>query len=255
MSRKHYSVSQIGKYQQCGMKYYYHYIEKRPVRPISDYALHGSSVDDAANNHFDQVIEDDIGYTQSQFIDQAVNYHDENVDNYELVATKNKDESRDRVAVIGKTYHISYADQFKPLQTQFKVEQKHNADTDFIGYIDLLTADAKVVDNKVKKSMPMNQDTMHNVLPRDLQLVKYADMTNTSVVGMAVVTNTKTPKAEYFEAKVTKQDKVITNNLIKRVTDAIEANVFTPTDSKNWWCGAKWCDFWDICEFGKRRKI
>ena len=254
MKRNYYSVSQITKYQQCGMKYYYHYVEGRPVRPISDYALHGSSIDDAANSHFDGVIENDKGHTISQFVDTAVDFHDTNVDKYELVATKDKSESRDRVSILGKTYHISYAKKFDPMITQYKVHEQHNNHKDFIGYVDLLTVDAKVVDNKVKKSMPMTQETMQNVLSRDLQLVKYADMTDMDTVGMAVVTNTKNPKAEYFEATVTKQDKVITNKLIKRVTDAIEANVFTPTDSQNWWCSAKWCDFWDTCDFGKRRK-
>ena len=54
--RDHLSVSQIRKYLNCGMQYYYSYVEGIRSAPTGS-MIRGLSVDTAANNHFSKKIE------------------------------------------------------------------------------------------------------------------------------------------------------------------------------------------------------
>ena len=50
-TRSYLSVSQIRKYMNCGMQYYYRYVEGMSEK-MGSAVLRGSSVDNAANEHF-----------------------------------------------------------------------------------------------------------------------------------------------------------------------------------------------------------
>ena len=69
--RSYLSVSQIRKYMTCGMQYYYRYVEGIPEK-MGSAVLRGTSVDNAANEHFLKQAQTNKGLTQSQFVDFAV---------------------------------------------------------------------------------------------------------------------------------------------------------------------------------------
>ena len=252
--RPHLSVSQISKYLSCGIQYYYRYILKvPPQRAPTEYMLHGSSVDHSANEHFGDIkVNQTTGLDNTAFVEQAVEYHDTNVDDHELM-NHTKDASRDQVWRMSNVYHQTHAQAFKPKEVQYKFQVEYSDTTDFIGYADLITADGKIIDNKISKRVTLNEGNAQNSLSNNLQLVKYADMYGSDEVGLAIVSNTKEPRAYYFQASVSPKDKERLNNVIKRVYEGITKEVFTPPPEGSWWCSAKWCDYWNICEFGGKR--
>jgi hypothetical protein len=65
-----------------------------------------------------------------------------------------------------------------------------------------------------------------------------------------VFTKTKNPAVQVLETTRTHEDVFALYGLIGEVWQAIQREVFTPTDPGNWWCHPKYCGFWDVCEYG-----
>ena len=64
--------------------------------------IRGSSVDKAANDHFDIKADNGVGLKRNDFVDLAVSEHDNNAEVAEMDITKQT--SRDRLAEISKKY-------------------------------------------------------------------------------------------------------------------------------------------------------
>jgi len=246
-TRSYLSISQIRKYMNCGMQYYYRYVEGMSEK-MSSSVLRGSSVDNAANEHFLLKAKTNKGLSQSQFVDFAVDSHnkgqDDEIYDWEKDDFK-KSESKDRTSKLAETYHKDFGDKFNASKVQVELSAVDSEGEEFKGFADLITVDGIVVDNKVKK---------RNVTPdltRDIQLVKYADMANVDKVGMAVVQDIATPKTHYHSADISQNDKDRVNKRISHVKSAIKNRVFLPAPEGSWACTQKWCSFWEICEFGK----
>ena len=245
--RSYLSVSQIRKYMTCGMQYYFRYVEGIPEK-MGSAVLRGTSVDNAANEHFSLQAQTNNGLTQSQFVDFAVDVHEKEQDSDTFDWEKDditKDKSKDRTSKLAATYHKDFGDKFKAKEVQVELVQVDNDGEEFKGFADFITVDGVIVDNKVKK---------RNVTPdltRDVQLVKYADMANVDKVGMAVVQDLDTPKTFYHHAEVTQDHKDRVNKRIEHVKSGINNQVVMPAPEGSWACTQKWCSFWEICEFGK----
>jgi len=246
-TRSYLSVSQIRKYMNCGMQYYYRYVEGMSEK-MGSAVLRGSSVDNAANEHFLKQAVTNQGLTEVQFVDFAVNVHEKEQDSETFDWTKDdvtKNKSKDRTSKLAATYHKEFGGMFKAKDVQVELVSVDDDGEEFKGFADFITVDGIVVDNKVKK---------RNVTPdltRDVQLVKYADMANVNKVGMAVVQDLDSPKNFYHQANVTQDHKDRVNKRIQHVKSGIKNKVFMPAAEGSWICTQKWCSFWDICEFGK----
>ena len=238
------SVSQVRTYLLCGMKYYFQYFEKIKTFPTGP-MIRGSSVDKAANDHFDIKADNGVGLKRKDFVDHAVSEHDNNAEVAEMDITKQT--SRDRLAEISKKYHVTHAQKLTPLSknaVQLKINGDIGLDIPVLGFADLITKDGVVIDNKVRKQNRVND------LTKDIQLVTYADVGNFSKVGIALVTDNKNPKAEIYTAQISDSSKSLVRERIKSVRNGIKKKGFLPAPEGSWYCSEKWCSFWNICPYG-----
>ena len=243
--RDHLSVSQIRKYLNCGMQYYYSYVEGIRSAPTGS-MIRGLSVDTAANNHFSKKIENNKGIELSDFVEIAVAEHESKQDETDFsVDALDKNQSKDRVSSLAGVYHRSHGEVFVPESVQIKLETVNVNGEKFLGYADLITVDGIVVDNKVRKRH------VAPVLSRDIQLVKYAGMSGKRDVGIAIVADVKEPRAYYYQEKITDKHIDIVDKKIDWVKLGIENGIFLPAPEGSWYCSEKWCSYWNICEFGK----
>ncbi len=251
-NREHFSISQVNEYLKCGMSYYYKYVEGLPLKPMGHKALQGSAIDDSSNKHFTKkIMLDDQGMNEQDFIDNAVYYHDTNKEEHSF--DEPIPNSRDKVARLGKLYHETHAQTIDAFSVQSKLETTMEDTKKFLGYADLVTTDGTVIDNKVTGKLMATENNVYDKLSRHIQIVKYADILNLDSVGLAVLHNLKTPVAYFFKTKITTTDKAIVNKRIEMVWNSIKARHFLPTASDSWACSEKWCSFYDICEFGRKR--
>tara|TARA_R110002012_G_scaffold70690_3_gene181800 strand:- start:142 stop:888 length:747 start_codon:yes stop_codon:yes gene_type:complete len=244
MTKPHISQSQVNKYLKCGLQYKYHYIDKKK-KPSNGYMLRGSAIDNSANVHFQNKIEGGKGVSSSQFVDYAVNYHDENSEDIEFDIPKNK--SRDAVSELSAVYYEGFGT-MEPSSVQLKLEQKYDDDLDFIGYADMWFPDKSLVlDNKVwMRDKRANPD-----LTKDIQMVKYAEILGAKQVGLSVVTYVnRVPKVKLIIQDITQKHIEVVKRRIDKAVEGIRKEVYTPPDQSVWWCSEKWCQHWDECDFG-----
>tara|TARA_R100000808_G_scaffold18893_1_gene41251 strand:- start:3794 stop:4543 length:750 start_codon:yes stop_codon:yes gene_type:complete len=242
--KPHISQSQVNKYLKCGLQYKYHYVDK-VKKPSNGYMLRGSAIDNSANVHFQNKIEGGKGISSSQFVDYAVNYHDENSKDVEFDIPKDK--SRDTVAHLSGAYHEGFG-MMTPSSVQLKLEQKYDDELDFIGYADMWFPDKSLVlDNKVwmrdKKTDPD--------LTKDIQMVKYAEILGAKQVGLSVVTYANgVPKVKLILQDITQKHIEVVRRRVDKAVEGIRKEVYIPPDQSVWWCSEKWCQHWDECDFG-----
>ena len=244
MTKPHISQSQVNKYLKCGLQYKYHYIDKKK-KPSNGYMLRGSAIDSSANVHFQNKIEGGKGVSSSQFVDYAVNYHDENSEDVEFDI--NILQSRQHVANLSKVYYEGFG-MMEPSSVQLKLEQKYDDDLDFIGYADMWLPDKSLVlDNKVwMRDKRANPD-----LTKDIQMVKYAEILGAKQVGLSVVTYVnKVPKVKLIIQDITQKHIEVVKRRIDKAVEGIRKEVYTPPDHSVWWCSEKWCQHWDECDVG-----
>ena len=244
MTKPHISQSQVNKYLKCGLQYKYHYVDK-VKKPSNGYMLRGSAIDNSANVHFQNKIEGGKGVSSSQFVDYAVNYHDENSEDIEFDIPKNK--SRDAVSELSAVYYEGFGT-MEPSSVQLKLEQKYDDDLDFIGYADMWFPDKSLVlDNKVwMRDKRANPD-----LTKDIQMVKYAEILGAKQVGLAVVTYVnRVPKVKLIIQDITQKHIEVVKRRVDKAVEGIRKEVYTPPDHSVWWCSEKWCQHWDECDFG-----
>ena len=255
MDKPHISISQVNKYNTCGMQYKFHYIDKIKI-PYSARMLRGNCVDSSANLHFAKKLEDGKGITKDKFIDNAVNYHNDksmwsHVDTVYTYDDLSETESMDATSGLAETYYEGFGG-FEPISVQQKIEVPYDSQLNFLAFTDLVIKNQEkgtpiLIDNKVRAKDRYNED-----LTRDIQLVKYADLLGYSEVGLAVTSyNNGKPKVILKLADITKKDKDMVNKRIDKTVEGIRKEVFNPVPTGNWVCTPKWCGFYEMCEFGK----
>jgi len=230
------------------MKYYFRYVEEiKP--PLNGAMLRGLSVDKAANGHFLIKASDKIGMKTKDFIDLAVDQHDELADEVQLEITKS--ESRDTVSRLSNLYHKTHGKNLVPKSEesiQVKLIGDMGMQVPVIGFADLITEDDMIVDTKVR-----SQNRALD-LSRDIQLITYSKITNISKVAIAQVVDTKEPKSDLIVHEVNELSINSVSQKIRSVSGAIRKRVFLPAPEGSWYCSKKWCFYWNICPYGESSK-
>lgn len=123
-----------------------------------------------------------------------------------------------------------------------------------VGFIDMIQNDGIPIDIKTsskkwsqEQADTSLQPTFYLAALEQLQMVKLP-----AKFKYIVFTKTKNPAVQVLETTRTHEDVFALYGLIGEVWQAIQKEVFTPTDPGNWWCHHKYCGFWDVCEYGGR---
>lgn len=121
-----------------------------------------------------------------------------------------------------------------------------------VGFIDMIDLDGIPIDIKTS-----SQKWTQERADADLQATFYlAALEQAGMVQLPakfrfiVFTKTKHPDVQIIETVRTHADVFALYGLVNEVWQAIQREVFTPTDPSNWWCSHKYCGFWNVCEYG-----
>jgi len=121
-----------------------------------------------------------------------------------------------------------------------------------IGYIDAIGIDGVPIDFKTA-SKKWTQDQADTSLQPTFYLASLEQMgliTLPAKFRYIIFTKTKYPAVQILETTRTHQDVFNLHGLIGEVWQSIAKETFLPTDPSNWWCGAKYCGFWEVCDYG-----
>ncbi len=177
-------------------------------------------------------------------------------DEKEAGVEKTKGEAIDTAAKLSLLHHHDLAPKIEPVHVErlFRLELK-NFPRDLIGYIDI--QEPKTIrDVKTSSKSPAADEA-----DKSLQLTLYGlaakvvDGVAPSSYALDYLVKKKAPEAKTLTTERTDED---FKNLLRRVEVAsklVESGIFYPTDPSNWWCSARWCGYYDRCEFGARKKV
>lgn len=247
---KHLSVSQLRTYYMCGYRWFFQTASPdRIYAPGWSARLRGSSMDAAANEHYEKKAEDGEGFTLNQFVERAVHEHDQGLDMTMFEREMPETKSKDRTAKLAKEYHTSFGQIFTP-RSREEVQETITYETEGLnipvkGVIDLVAANGMVVDNKVKKKASSQAD-----VHRDFQLTTYAMFKGATDVALAIITDENNPKAVFVPSTRTPENIERLKHRYNTAYQGIMSNTFDPAPEGSWYCNEKWCPYWNICPYG-----
>tara|TARA_R110002110_G_scaffold260901_3_gene476715 strand:- start:72 stop:887 length:816 start_codon:yes stop_codon:yes gene_type:complete len=262
--RDYISASQINTYLNCGRKFMYRYVEGLKIPTSSGPLIRGRAIDETANDHFVEKADEkasgfDKGLEKTDFVDLAVSNHDKIADEQHPDGwASESDISRDKTSKFADLYHGSHGKRLKAkdvdsVQKEIKAnikfpetDYREGIETEFLGYIDLIGADNTVVDNKVK-----GRNTYGN-LARDLQMSLYSWVTGIKDIAIALVLDKKVPEAKYITSTVPEASHTAIQGKVYDVLNGIKHGVFLPAPEGSWVCSSKFCEFWNICDYGDK---
>lgn len=168
-------------------------------------------------------------------------------------------DAKDQAVQLARVHHKELAPSLKPTHVErfFRLELK-GFPYDMIGYIDVQEGSDAVRDTKTTGKSPSQQDADGSI-----QLTTY---------GLAVKASDGKAPAKYTldglvkgrkggvslaiaETQRTEGDFRSLLHRVELAAKIIERGAFYPTDPTNWWCSARWCGYWDRCEFGGRHRV
>ena len=262
--RDYISASQIKTYLDCGRKYMYRYEQGLKIPSSSGALIRGRAIDETANDHFVKKADEhaetfDSGLERDDFVDLAVSNHDKIADEVPPDNwNKEADTSRDKTSKFADLYHGTHGKKLKAkdvdsVQKEVRAtinfpetEISKGMEVNFLGYIDLIGADNTVVDNKVK-----GRNSYGN-LARDLQMSLYSWVTGIKKVAIALILDKKIPESKYLTRNIPQSGHTAVQNKLYDVVNGIEKGVFLPASEGSWVCSSKFCEFWNICDYGEK---
>jgi len=256
--RKYFSISEIKAALQCGAQHHFRYV-RRIRKPTPLDLVRGSAYDAALRvlyegrlNGQERSLEEAQAAADAYF-DQAV--AEEEIDWGGAEPARALDEVRALVRKAVQLYYEQIWPDIRPaaFQDRFEIEFE-DVDWTFVGYIDLVTVEAEVWDDKLYTRTP-TQDAVD----QDLQLTAYALGHQLKYgrlptrLGIQAVVLTKTPKVVRIPTQRTQEDVDWFLGLLGETVRMIEAGIVVPRPG-GWYCSPTQCQYWAECRamFGGR---
>lgn len=243
LPRDHISVSQIRMYLRCPAQYYFRYVENIKVPPSGPLVL-GKAVHAGLEYYFWEKLFFGTEARPALVLDVYSDaFESERLD--VLWGDEEPGKAKDEGAELIKLY-LADTPQVIPLAVEKKFEVPI-AGTVLMGFIDLITADGKIIDHKVVSKTPPE-----NKIQEDIQLTAYAmgfrylfDQLPAEVQLNFMIRN-KVPKLVERTAKRGEEDIIRFICLAEGVAKAIRAGIFYPSP-EYLMCSPKTCGYWEEC--------
>lgn len=240
----HLSYSSISGYLQCARHWKFRYVDKVETS-TNDALLFGSAWHKMIGLVVGAGREMDVAWTTA--INKTLEDANQKHDGFDLY-----DEGRRLAAVPEIRTAIK---SLKPSQIEYQFElHVPGVPAPMIGFIDMITTDGHVIDFKTA-SRKWTQGRADN----DLQPTFYlAALNQLGLVDLPtqfryiIFTKTKNPEVQIIDTTRTAQDVLALYSLVKEVWQAIEAGIYVPNGVGNWKCSSNYCEFWNLCEGGKK---
>lgn len=244
LPRDHISVSQIRMYLRCPAQYYFHYVENIKVPPSGPLVL-GKAVHAGLEYYFWEKLFFGTEARPALVLDVYSDaFENERLD--VLWGDEEPGKAKDEGAELIKLYLAETAPQLIPLAVERKFEVLI-AGTVLMGFIDLVTADGKIIDHKVVSKTPPE-----NKIQEDIQLTAYA-MGYEAIFGdlpaevqLNFMVRSKVPKLVARSANRGEGDIRRFVRMAEGVVKAIRAGMYYPNPD-NLMCSPKACGYWGEC--------
>lgn len=241
----HISISEIRCYLQCPQMHQFRYIER--IKKPSPVNMTMGIVYDSVTRLFYQRMLAGLGVPDEELVNTAilaeVNRLKDNTDWQEETPEKVVEQV---MAAAGLYREAVKEIKPKVYQDRFEVAFDNRPWT-FLGFMDLVTEDGEVIDNKLLTRTPPQAD-----VDSDLQLTgyafgywhKYGELPKALYLDCIILN--KKPKFVRLETKRTEAD---INKFLRQLGawwDAITSGVVYPNPN-GWWCSEKSCSYWNEC--------
>ncbi len=264
MKKPHLSPSTINQYLRCSAQTYF----KRTVGPKAPgiALLYGKSTDEAVNTDMEQKIDSHKDLGSDDLKDAFTSAWDRDKDSTEFYANDKPEELRE----IGVKAISVWVDELAPtiqpvsVQEQLKIEFP-DFDYDIVQYTDVITDKKTIIDNKTAgRSISTDKRTGSLIVPPEhrIQLTMYgmgyeANYGESPLgLGLDYSIKNKQPKMQRVSWEPNQDDKQLALNLIVRVADGINKEIFIPNRNA-FMCNRRMCGWWSECEanFGGKVKL
>jgi len=246
---KHLSYSQINMYRRCSMAYYFRYILGKKIPPPWTFAL-GKSCHQGLQYNFEQKIQTKKDLPLPKVL-EAYDFAFE-VQRQQEVDWQGQKPGKVKDAGV-KLITLHYRERcplIQPIAVEDKVEIPfENVNYHFLAYLDLVDNKKVIVDFKTasrspngKEAIVSDQLTAYSLAYR----VKYGEPE--AGVRLEYLIHTKEPKVQLLEAQRTSEEIDHFLEIVARVAEGIEKEVFVPTSESNWICSPKNCGYWNLCK-------
>lgn len=255
------SISRMEKLLKCGQAYYYEYVQGMP-NPAGISMIVGINVHHVARQDLAHKMENGLLLPDDFVIDAALTNMKDLVQNTEIKLKEDEayygldkivGEATDDSVRLSQTHHAGLAITIKPTAVEREFNLVLPYSHDLQGSIDVCE-DGMVRDLKTTKVKP----TEHTA-EASRQLSGYAlavitiDATEPPAVALDhLVYKKKGVETITFTSTRTWNDLRNFLILVERVIKQIDSGIFLPAPTNCWWCGKDWCNYWDICPYGRR---
>lgn len=242
----HLSYSSISGYLQCSKHWKYRYIDKVPTES-GDALLFGSAwhkmIGLVANGGHLTQMSPNAWHKALMEID------------YELPAQDGMEIQKLGERMLAVPEITTMIQGLQPREIEYKFEvHVPGVPVPLIGFIDMITQDGHIIDFKTS-SRKWTQERAD----MDLQPTFYlAALNKLGLVELPatfrymIFTKTKNPEVQIIDTTRTAADVLALYALVKEVWDAIEMGVYVPSGIGNWKCSSNYCEFWNLCEGGRK---
>lgn len=261
--RPYLSLTQANMLMRCGVQYEYRYV-KGIKKPPAAAMIRGRGVHKAREVSLTAKIETGDLMSVADVVDVAATEVEAGFAEEVLLGAEEKEEGEAKVKgrVKDEAIALSKLDvtRIQPSINPIDVEVTLRAElkgfgTDLLGVIDvrdrLPSGGVRIRDAKATSRTP-NKGSEHD----DLQLSLYGllhraesgswpdDFTLDFLVAI------KTPKEDVRITTRDAADYAVAVARFSQVTRVIETGILTPAPVDSWWCGPKFCGYWDECPYG-----
>ena len=264
------SYSAISTFTKCPLQFEFRYVKGMKKAPPGTQLAIGSAVHDMAELTLKHKMQNGEPLTVAAQKDAARDAlliawkgdEEKDRDPVELTpeekavgAERTQGNAIDLAVTLAELHHTELATKLQPhsVEEKFRLEID-GSPYDLLGYIDVTEKPEQLVtlrDLKTKGKSPGKAEA-----DESLQMTIYALAIN-SLYGhlpedIVLDCLVKTKKPKYVEQHTTRtpEDLVRLLHRIRITIKALETGVYAPTDPSNWWCGEKWCGYWNDCPFG-----
>ena len=250
--------SDLKSAELCGEYFYRRKILKDP-----DYsgtaAMRGSAVHQAAQDNHVQKIKTHQDLPASDLVDRAVASFDEKRERFGFRLTPEEmavgvnptlARTRDTVARVTKLYAKDVAPTLQPALVEQKIRARLPNGIVLEGTIDLTTLDDRIKDLKTTSSTRGN-NAVHQEIQAPLYDILFSAHMKRPAKGfdLEILVDADTTYAKTVQTTVTAADRRALVARIETHQKMRAAGIFPPAPVGSWFCGPRWCGFWDSCRY------
>ena len=242
----HLSYSSISGYLQCARHWRYRYIDRQPS-PSSDALLFGSAwhkmISLVAGGG--EIKKSWLEATSKTFEGTEKSISDDNFNNAVDLGIRMLAVPEIHAAIQG----------LNPTHLDYEIElHVPGLPVPVTGFVDMIAADGLTYDFKTAGKKWTQGQADGSLQPT----VYLAALQQSSLVSLPasfrymIFTKTKSPEVQIIDTVRTAADVLAFYELARDVWRAIEAGIYVPNGIGSWKCSQNYCEFWNLCEGGKR---